>query len=179
MPDHSLQVVRPLPIFLLIMLTFSMQLFAQNAKVGSKAYDIMLRSLLDHSVSEISVSQLGKMGNPHLLDARERNEFDVSHIENADWVGYDDFDISRVDGLPKRDTIVVYCSVGYRSEKVAEKIKAAGYSHVYNLYGGIFEWKNEGQKVVDNNGRPTEKVHAYDKTWGVWLKEGDKVYGTK
>jgi 3-mercaptopyruvate sulfurtransferase SseA len=70
----------------------------------------------------------------------------------------------------------VYCSVGYRSEKVSEQLRQAGYQTVYNLYGGIFEWKNQGHPVVNAEGEPTERVHAYNRSWGVWLKKGDKVY---
>ncbi|MDF9798803.1 hypothetical protein OKW21_004066 [Catalinimonas alkaloidigena] len=44
------------------------------------------------------------------------------------------------------------------------------------MYGGIFEWVNQGQDVVDSSGQPTEKVHAYDRVWGIWLKQGEKVY---
>jgi len=39
----------------------------------------------------------------------------------------------------------------------------AGYTNVSNLYGGIFEWVNQGNNVVDDNNRITPKVHAYGK----------------
>ncbi|MEL6718853.1 MAG: rhodanese-like domain-containing protein, partial [Bacteroidota bacterium] len=68
-----------------------------------------------------------------------------------------------------------YCSVGYRSEKISEQLLEAGFKDVSNLYGGIFEWKNQDHEVVDEKGA-TEKVHAYDRVWGFWLKEGKKVY---
>ena len=52
-----------------------------------------------------------------------------------------------------------------------------GYKEVYNLYGGIFEWVNQGNRVVTGeNNSVTKQVHAYDKVWGTWLKEGVKVY---
>ena len=57
-----------------------------------------------------------------------------------------------------------------------EKLKAAGYRNVRNLYGSIFEWVNQDNPVVDNQGKPTQKVHAYSRTWGVWLNKGEKVY---
>lgn len=50
-----------------------------------------------------------------------------------------------------------------------------GFTRVSNLYGGIFEWVNEGHPVV-RNGMPTEEVHAFSKTWGIWLRRGTKVY---
>ncbi|HCQ29365.1 MAG TPA: rhodanese-like domain-containing protein, partial [Flavobacteriales bacterium] len=51
-----------------------------------------------------------------------------------------------------------------------------GYKNVFNLYGGIFDWKNKGFRVVDNQGKETEKVHPYNEKWGVWLTKGEKAY---
>ncbi|QJW91898.1 rhodanese-like domain-containing protein [Spirosoma taeanense] len=142
----------------------------------SKAYKAMLETLYKKSVPLISVTELKKMPNVVLLDTRSKAEYDVSHLPNAHWVGYDDFDLKRVPSIPRTANIVLYCSVGYRSEKVGEKLLAAGYQHVYNLYGSLFEWVNEGNPVVDNQGKPTQRVHAYSRLWGVWLKRGEKVY---
>lgn len=145
--------------------------------VKSKAYNNMLKDLLDHSVKEIGVADIDENDNSIVfLDARERKEYEVSHIKNAIWVGYDDFKLSRVKSLSKTDKIVVYCSVGYRSEKVSEKLVKAGFRNVYNLYGSIFEWVNQGRPVYDMNGKKTNRVHAFDREWGRWLKEGVKVY---
>jgi 3-mercaptopyruvate sulfurtransferase SseA len=70
----------------------------------------------------------------------------------------------------------VYCSVGYRSERVGEKLQKLGYQNVYNIYGGIFEWKNEGMQVVNRQNQPTDSVHTYNKNWSKWLLKGVKVY---
>lgn len=149
-----------------------------NAQVESKAFDRTLQRMLAFDVPTVSVPQLAKEGTHTvtLLDARERKEFDVSHLKNARWVGYDDFNMQRVAGIDKKTPIVIYCSIGYRSEKIGEKLKAAGFSNIRNLYGSIFEWKNQGNPVYDNAGKPTERVHAFNRIWGVWLNEGEKVY---
>jgi len=143
--------------------------------VENAAYDLLLKGLLSHSVNEVSVKEIANDTTILLLDAREKREYEVSHIQHAVWVGYDDFNMSRVKNIGKETKIIVYCSVGYRSEKIAEKMKQAGYMHVSNLYGGIFEWKNQKQPVYHATAK-TNQVHAYSKTWGVWLNEGEKVY---
>ena len=86
--------------------------------------------------------------------------------------------LENVADLDKKTPIVVYCSVGYRSEKVGEKLKAAGFLNVKNLYGSIFEWVNEGNPVVGNDNKATAKVHTYNKTWSRWVdkKNIEKVY---
>ena len=160
--------------FIILVTLCSTQIQAQEVK--SKSYKMMLNTLLSHSVPELSVSEVDSSKQVVWLDARERNEFEVSKIEDAQWVGYDDFSLERVNDIPKDQEIVVYCSVGYRSEKVSEQLIDAGFTNVQNLYGGIFEWKNQGREVVDSINSETEKVHAFNKVWGVWLKEGKKVY---
>ena len=119
------------------------------------------------------------INNVFLLDSREPKEYNISHINNALCVGYNKFDINKtLSQLPKdkNTKIVVYCSLGIRSEDVAEEIKKAGYSNIFNLYGGIFEWKNNNNDVVNIKNEPTEKVHSFNKHWGKWLKKGTKVY---
>ena len=143
--------------------------------VDSTAYDNMLLDLLSHTVKEVAVNQCPQDGSVVYVDSREKKEYQVSHIKGAVWVGYDNFDASRMGDVAKDTPIVVYCSVGYRSEKIAEKLRDMGYTNVSNLYGGIFEWVNQGQTVYNNN-PPTKAVHAYDKNWGQWLNRGKKVY---
>jgi rhodanese-related sulfurtransferase len=51
--------------------------------------------------------------------------------------------------LPREAPVIVYCSVGYRSEKIGEKLQKLGFQNVHNLYGGIFQWKNDGFEVLN------------------------------
>lgn len=146
------------------------------AQTTSRTYGAMLETMYKKTVPLVTVGELKKMPDVVLLDTRARSEYDVSHLPNAQWVGYDDFDLKRVRNIPKQANVVLYCSVGYRSERVGEKLLAAGYTHVHNLYGSLFEWVNEGNPVVDKQGKPTERVHAYSRLWGIWLKRGNKVY---
>ena len=145
------------------------------AQVESASYRLMLKNMLAHSVPEITVEKAAADTSAIFLDSREKKEFDVSHIDGALWVGYDDFDPARVAQLAHNQRVIVYCSVGYRSEKITEKLQAAGFSDVQNLYGGIFEWVNQEHPVIDSAG-PTRRVHAFDRVWGVWLRKGKKVY---
>lgn len=165
--------------FSLILLSFTVSscLTAQEASVNSNTYGLMLKTLLSHTVPEMAVPDaVEKPANTVFLDSRERAEYDVSHIKGARFVGYDNFSLDTVKDIPKTTPIVVYCSVGYRSEKISEQLIAAGFENVSNLYGGIFEWKNQGHTVVNPAGDTTEEVHAYNRSWGVWLKKGEKVY---
>src|SRR5690606_38133059 len=103
-------------------------------------------------------------------------EFNVSRIKTAVHIGYDQFDINLVKDYDKNTPIIVYCSIGYRSEQIAEKLVKAGFVEVYNLQGGIFNWINQGYPVENNEG-VTQNIHPYNKWWGKWILNGEKTYG--
>jgi rhodanese-related sulfurtransferase len=106
---------------------------------------------------------------PMLLDVRTEAEFEVSHIRGAHRVDPDDPKIESLHIAPEA-TVVVYCSVGYRSAAIVEQIQRAGVRTVYNLEGGIFAWANQGRPVYRENAR-AELVHPYDELWGRLLRD--------
>lgn len=130
---------------------------------------VAVEKAISKSVLVISTEQLalelGKENELVLLDAREKVEFSVSHLPGSVWIGYKDFDLKRVEMLPKDSLIVVYCSIGYRSEKIGERLNDAGYRNVRNLYGGIFAWANEERPLKRGRHTLTKRVHAYDQEW--------------
>mgnify|MGYP000625090897 CR=1 FL=1 len=145
---------------------------------GQKTFDQKMESLYKNTVPLISAEELKQLQytDVFILDTREQEEFEVSHIEGAQFVSFDDFEAEDVGNIPKNAQVVVYCSVGYRSEQIGEKLQEMGYRHVKNLYGGIFEWKNQGNEVYNTNNQPTDSVHTYNWNWSKWLYKGIKVY---
>ncbi|WMN12946.1 rhodanese-like domain-containing protein [Marivirga salinae] len=148
---------------------------------GQQTYDQKLQSLYSNTVPLVKPQEVKEKLNSKevvILDTRSAKEYSISHLPDAQFVGYDHFDIEQVKDIPKDKEVVVYCSVGYRSEKIGEKLKNAGFQNVSNMYGGIFQWKNEDFEVVNQKGQITDSVHVYNKRWGKWLEEGKgiKVY---
>jgi len=157
---------------------FFLFIFINSVSFSQNKLDKLFNKFNKNKVPYISVDTL-VITKAILLDARETKEYNVSHLKNAICVGYDYFDIQKtVEKLPKdkMTKIVVYCSLGIRSEIVAHKLIKEGYTNVYNLYGGILEWKNNNFQVVDTLGNETEKVHTFNKDWSKWLKKGKTVY---
>ena len=145
---------------------------------GQNTIPKVLEKYNQKTVPYISVEELKSVENYILLDSRELLEYNVSHIENAIQVGYDKFNAKKIPTIIKDKSakIVVYCSIGIRSEKIGEKLLKMGYKNVSNLYGGIFEWKNKGGKLVDNDNKETNNVHTFDKEWSKYLEKGTKIY---
>lgn len=131
------------------------------------------------SVPYISVQELAMPKTQAIvLDAREIDEYEVSHIKDALHVGYDHFNLNETTKRiqNKQQQIVVYCSLGIRSERIAEQLKKAGYTNVLNLYGGIFEWKNNNFTVYNLAGEETEDIHTFSKAWSKWLLKGNRIF---
>jgi 3-mercaptopyruvate sulfurtransferase SseA len=66
--------------------------------------------------------------------------------------------------------VVTYCAVGYRSAEFATRLRAAGFTHVQNLEGSIFQWANEHRPLV-RDGTSASRVHPYSKSWGRLLAD--------
>jgi rhodanese-related sulfurtransferase len=150
-------------------------LFKARPYVRDKALRIVLYKLLQNNVAQISAREAALNRDEFIfLDSREYEEYAVSHIAAAKFVGYNTFDIHSLD-IPTDASLVVYCSVGKRSEDIVMQLKQQGYNKVYNLYGGLFEWKNQGYDVYDLQNQPTNNVHVYTKLWGRFLITGVKI----
>jgi rhodanese-related sulfurtransferase len=105
---------------------------------------------------------------PILLDVREPNEFAVSHLPGARRVDPDADVIKLLASLTPKRPVVLYCSVGFRSSKLAEQLLEAGASDVRNLEGSIFRWANEGLPL-QRDGMPAHRVHPYSSRYAEML----------
>ena len=106
---------------------------------------------------------------PILLDARAEKEFAVSHLPNAQHAADEVKAWGVLLSQPKDVPVVVYCSIGYRSSALAQKLKARGYTNVQNLEGSIFMWANEGrplQRELQRGAETVSVVHPFDEKWG-------------
>ncbi len=78
-----------------------------------------------------------------LIDVRTEKEFAKAHIPNARNMDY--FSESFADSLkainPNRP-VFIYCRSGKRSGKSVAKFRAAGFTEIYQLKGGLLGWQN-------------------------------------
>ena len=157
-------------------ISFSIIVFSFHMNAQSDI-DGVLKKFNTESVPYITVNELASsLDNFIILDARERNEYNVSHISNAHFIGYKSFTMESLKDIPKDQKVVVYCSLGVRSEDIAEQLVKAGYTEVYNLYGGIFKWKNQNLTIRNTKGQKTDSIHAFSKQWSKYLTKGIKTY---
>ncbi len=157
---------------------FFVSLCTGFARADDSAFADMKRTVRERfpDVPQLSTADLQKWlrdpkrQKPLLLDVRTEAEFDVSHLPDASRVDPSSKASDVLPFLPPGRPIVTYCSVGYRSSAMAEKLKKAGVPNVANLEGSIFQWANENRPVVAH-GKPAEKVHPYNAKFGKLLDE--------
>lgn len=136
----------------------------------SKDFRKVIDSYLTFNADTISVESAIEKNTVVFVDCRAKEEYEVSKIEGA--IYYENFNWEDHEGKD----IVVYCSIGKRSEDYSVKLVSKGAKKVFNLYGGIFDWVNKGNPVVNQEGQETEEVHTYSKRWSKWLIKGKAIY---
>jgi phage shock protein E len=86
-----------------------------------------------------------------VLDVRTSGEFMSGHIANAINIDVEgmtfDGDIKSLD---KDAPYAVYCQSGRRSVIAVDKLKAAGFTNLFNLTDGILDWNAAGLPLVNN-----------------------------
>lgn len=154
-------------------------LLISTSSFAQKSIEKLLNKHNDNSIPYITPQQLNSAGKDVIvLDSRELKEYNTSHLKNAIHVGYDNFKINNIKKkIPNKNAeIIVYCSVGIRSESIGDSLKAAGYNNIKNLHGGIFEWKNNDLPVYNTVEKETDSIHTFSKHWSKWLVKGIKIY---
>jgi len=75
-----------------------------------------------------------------LIDVREHLEHAIDHIHGSVLIPLGDLP-DRLSELDREQPIVVHCQSGIRSNKACEILRNSGFSHVFNLKGGIVAWQ--------------------------------------
>jgi len=149
-----------------------------SAKLGAFHDSLMQRY---PGVSHVTPKDLEHMSRQSLVffDVRETDEYAISRIEGAIRVppsirasAFLEQHADKIDGK----TVVLYCSVGERSSRLAERLRsqAVAAKEIHNLEGGIFRWHNEFRQVADSDG-VTPFIHPFSRRWGRLLERRDQI----
>lgn len=87
-----------------------------------------------------------------ILDVRTPDEFSGGHIENAlnyNWKG-SEFD-KQIAPLDKSKPVFIYCLSGGRSSAAATKMRTDGFVEVYELSGGMMNWRSQNMPETNTN----------------------------
>lgn len=111
---------------------------------------------------EISVDdfeqKLNSTPNAQLIDVRTPEEYNEGHLlsaMNIDWNGTD-FDY-KIKAMDKTKPYFVYCLSGGRSHEAASEMKTLGFNEIYEMKGGIREWKKSGKALTTSEKEEKQK----------------------
>ena len=92
------------------------------------------------NITSIQASNLIR-SNAKVIDIRDKNEFNKSHMYGAVNIGINEVD-KVVKLFPnKNEKIIVVCAKGIRSIAIAEELSDMGYKNLYNLMDGYEKYK--------------------------------------
>lgn len=84
-----------------------------------------------------------------ILDIRTKEEYENVHIKNSIMIDfYSETFENELDELDKNKTYLIYCRTGRRTGLTLDIMEDLGFIEVYNMAGGITQWKNNGYPVV-------------------------------
>jgi len=138
--------------------------------------EAVARLLPEPEITTAALAARMAAGEPIILfDTREPDEYAQSHLPGALRVAPDASAtaiLAQYRALMADATVIVYCSVGWRSGLVVQAIRRAAEQApakaVFNLRGGIFRWHAEGRPLEFGPG--ASGVHPFSRDWGQLLK---------
>jgi len=112
-------------------------LLASSALIAAPSRDI---------TSTEAKALIDKSRNVFILDVRTPQERSQGYIQGSVLIPIDTIE-KRINEIPKKRAIVVYCAVGSRSRAVAQALSGMGYHEFYNMRDGIMGWYRNGFPV--------------------------------
>ena len=99
-------------------------------------------------ISPEEMQTLLELDDIQIVDVRTPEEYKEGFISNSQNIDFKsptfDKDITKLD---KAKPVILYCKSGARSAKCSKKLKDAGFVKIYDLEGGITQWKFKGFEI--------------------------------
>lgn len=138
--------------------------FLRPVPLPNRMLDTAVSLILSEANEAITPERFAQEGvQATMLDVRARKEYDISHLPGAIHVGEQGEYLP--DSLQFEDYILVYCSIGKRSEKLMKVLQSRGFQRVRNLYGGIFAWAESGLPMESEGPSEAHVLHGYSPFW--------------
>ena len=105
-------------------------------RLGRIGFDHVVGYLQDGYAAEL----LSSPEPPLAVDVRAPRERDQKYIAGSLGIPLNHL-VEKLETLPKRRPLLVYCAGGYRSSIAASLLERSGFDHVSEIAGGIAGWE--------------------------------------
>ena len=117
-------------LLLLIGLTSCLSNAAQNASIAKTIPVAEYKKMVDENK------------DIQLIDVRTPEEFGEDHLSNAVNINFNGNDFNqKINALDKSKKTMIYCLSGGRSGSALDYMSKNGFKEVYNMQGGILQWR--------------------------------------
>jgi len=99
-------------------------------------------------IGTLEATQLMNKGSSLVLDVRDASEFAAGHLPRARHIPLGELG-KRLEeiGKFKEKPVIVTCQSGTRSARAAKMLRAAGFTTVFELKGGLAAWQQASLPV--------------------------------
>jgi 3-mercaptopyruvate sulfurtransferase SseA len=111
----------------------------------------------------------------YLIDTRNKEEYNYSHIINSKSVSYDNFSVEKVWMIDRNTTVILYGIDNKHNVHIYSYMKMMGFIDVRILNGDIINWLNNCYNLIDKNGNQTTEILLNDKYKIKTLKRGKAI----
>jgi sulfur-carrier protein adenylyltransferase/sulfurtransferase len=102
----------------------------------------------EDEISATALDELLRSSDPPMLvDVRTSAEFALGHLPGAASIPSNQL-VERAAELSKARTVVLYCSVGARSDRAGRELRELGFTRVRHLHGGLAAWASEVDPTI-------------------------------
>ena len=120
-------------------------------------------SIIGHAQNSLTPKKFNRIAQNEgatIIDVRTAAEWRGGHIAGArlENVAKKDSFLASIAHWDKEGTYLLYCKSGRRSQQAMELMRAAGFSTVYDLTGGILAWEKAMVNNPEKTIRPLHRV---------------------
>lgn len=131
---------------------FTFQPVAQYTGLTALQQNYSVEACETRQIQQLSVQELQQWLEEgqdfQLVDVREKEEWDICHIEGAVHIPMRRVE-AAMSGLSRQKPLAVICHHGMRSRSIAELLLQSGFTGVYNVAGGIHAWALEVDETMN------------------------------
>ena len=139
---------RPFVRCVLIAMTLCLSIWSCNEATSQKEVDGIATQEVITVIDVNTFEKEAIASGAQLVDVRRDNEWEHGHLENAKHFEMNNPSWqTQIETLDKNKPVYVYCAKGGRSAKCAQQLKEAGFTTIYDLEGGINNWKSAGKPI--------------------------------
>jgi rhodanese-related sulfurtransferase len=96
-------------------------------------------------ISPADAAAKAKNGEARIVDVREKDEWEESHISHAIHMSRGTIELDIEEKIPDKNAMIIcHCGGGGRSALAAESLQKMGYKNVRSMAGGFKAWKAAG-----------------------------------